>query len=102
MRTMTLPKIANKIAKFLLDTGTGRMGSTTATATARHADADGAVNGQVSEFTSLMHGYATENKTYMVGARNTAQQVPMPWANHWSFGDVRKRKPTRKSPVRSS
>ena len=82
MSTMTLPNMANIIAKFLLDTGTGSVGSTTATATARHADADGAENGQDSEFTLFMHGYATENMTYIVGARNTAKQVPIPWANH--------------------
>lgn len=70
------------IAKFLLDKGIGSVGSTTATATARQADADGAVKGQVFAFTSLMHGYATENKTYMEGARKTAKQVPIPWANH--------------------
>ena len=32
---------------------------------------------------------------------NTAQRVPRPWANHCCLGDVWRRKPTRKSPVRS-
>ena len=75
---MPHPQTAKMTAKFLEDTGIGSVGSTTATATARQADADGAVKGQVSEFTSLMHGYATENKTYIVGARKTAQHVPIP------------------------
>ena len=35
------------------------------------------------------------------GEMNTAAKVPMPWAIHCLKGDVRRRKPTRKSPIRS-
>lgn len=54
----------------------------TAIATALHADTDGAAKGHVSGDASNIHGYAVANKTKIDGARKTATNVPMLWANH--------------------
>jgi hypothetical protein len=47
MRTIMQPKIANAIANIPDDEGIGRSGAVAATATAFHADAEGAENMQV-------------------------------------------------------
>jgi hypothetical protein len=49
-----------------------------------------------------IHGYAVAKSTNMTGARKIATKVPIPCASHCNFGDVRSKKPTRKSPVKSA
>lgn len=49
-----------------------------------------------------MQGYAVAKRTNIEGARKTATRVPIPWANHCRRGEVRRRKPTLKSPVKSA
>lgn len=76
-------------------------GAVTATATALHADTDGAEKAQVSYSSGRMtQGYALMKRTKMPGASHTAMKVPMAWAYHWERGGVRRRKPVRKSEVR--
>lgn len=85
--------------------GTGNVGSVIATATARHALTDGAEKGHLTRpvvSRVMMHGYALANSMKSAGAKNTATIVPSPWARNCCLGDVRSKKPTRKSPTRSA
>lgn len=53
---MKAPKAEKTMAKIPLLVGTGKVGSVMATATARHAETEGAAKGQVSASESRMHG----------------------------------------------
>lgn len=104
--------IAITIENCMLDLGTGKSGSVTATAAARQADAAGAVKGQemladplvlpgYSPPEDKMQGYALAKTEKTAGARKTAKNVPMAWAAYCVRGGVLSKNPTRKSPVRS-
>lgn len=97
--------MAMAMENFTLELGIGKSGSVTATAAARQADAEGAVNGQVLASLSSVEriqGYALANIEKTAGATKTAKNVPMAWAAYCVRGGVLRRNPTRKSPVRSS
>ena len=51
-----LPKAAKITEKYRLETGIGKVESVTATATARHASAEGAWKAHVGELETLMQG----------------------------------------------
>lgn len=104
---MTLPNAAKKTEKYRLDRGTGKLGSVTAMATARQAETEGALKGHAvalvvfGESVERMQGYAVANIVKTAGARKTAISVPIACARYWRRCGVPRRKPTRKSPVRS-
>ncbi|MCJ1431155.1 hypothetical protein MMC27_000506 [Xylographa pallens] len=55
-RTMAMPIAAKTRENVLLEGGIGKVGSVTATATARHAETEGTWKVQVVAFASLMQG----------------------------------------------